>query len=102
MKDIEQQVLTKLGNLDWTPNWTIGRPGPYIEITELANRMVGLCQQAISYEEGKTLSLPEGFAITGIGASAHDAAFFSRSLDASEEGSLETMTRSQKMDGLIV
>jgi len=91
MKSIQQQVLTKLGNPEWTPNWTIGRPGPYMEITELANRSVWLCQQPIPYEEGQALSLPKGFAITGIGESAHDAAFFPRSPDATEEGPLETM-----------
>ena len=91
MKDLKQQALTKLGNPDWKPNWTIGRPGPYMEITQLANRTVWLCQQPISYEAGKALSLPEGFAITGIGESAHDAAFFSRSPDATENGPLETM-----------
>ena len=91
MKNIESQTLSKLGNPNWTPNWTIGRPGPYMEITELANRTVWLCQQPISYKEGQTLSLPEGFAITGIGESAHDAAFFPRSPDATEYGPLETM-----------
>ena len=91
MKDLQKRTLTQLGNPDWTPNWTIGRPGSYMEITELANRTVWLCQQPISYEEGKALLLPEGFAITGIGESAHDAAFFPRSPDASEDGLLETM-----------
>jgi len=91
VKDFKQQVLSKLGNPDWTPNWTIGRLGPYMEITEIANRTVWLCQQPISYEVGQALSLPEGFSITGIGESAHDAAFFPRSPDATEDGPLETM-----------
>ena len=91
MKDLQSETLTKLGNPEWIPNWTIGRPGPYMEITELANRTVWLCQQPISYEEGNALALPEGFAITGIGESAHDAAFFPRSPDATEDGPLETM-----------
>jgi len=91
LKDIQQQALTNLGNPDWTPNWTIGRSGPYMEITEIANRTVWLCQQPISYEEGQALSLPKGFAITGIGEAAHDAAFFPRSPDATEDGPLETM-----------
>ena len=91
MKDLQSETLSKLGNPEWTLNWTIGRPGPYMEITELANRTVWLCQQPISYEEGKALKLPEGFVITGIGESAHDAAFFPRSPDATEDGPLETM-----------
>ena len=91
MKDIEEQALIKLGNPNWTPNWTIGRPSPYMEITELANRTVWLCQQAITYEEGKALKLPEGFAITGIGESAHDAAFFPSFSRCVEDGPLETI-----------
>ena len=91
MKDLQSSTLSKLGNPEWIPNWTIGRPGPYMEITELADRTVWLCQQPISYEEGKVLALPEGFAITGIGEAAHDAAFFPRSPDATEEGPLEKM-----------
>ena len=91
MKDLQSQTLSKLGNPEWIPNWTIGRPGPYMEITELANRTVWLCQQPISHEEGQALALPKGFAITGIGESAHDAAFFRRSPDATEDGALETM-----------
>jgi len=62
-----------------------------MEITELANRTVWLCQQPITYKEGKALSLPKGFSITGIGESAHDAAFFPRSPDATEDSPLETM-----------
>ncbi len=91
MKDLQSQTLTKLGNPEWTPNWTIGRPGPYMEITELANRTVWLCQEPISYEQGQAIPLPKGFAITGIGEAAHDAAFFPRSPDATEDGPLETM-----------
>ena len=91
MKNLPSQVLIKLGNPEWIPNWTIGRPGPYMEITELANRTVWLCQQPISYEEGHVLPLPKGFAITGIGEAAHDAAFFPRSPDATEDGLLDTM-----------
>jgi len=91
LKNLKAQALTNLGNPDWKPNWTIGRPGPYMEITDLANRTVWLCQEPISYEEGQSLSLPEGFMITGIGESAHDAAFFPRSPDAIEDGPLETI-----------
>lgn len=91
MNDLKMQDLKDLGNPDWKPNWTIGRPGPYMEITDLTNRSVWLCQETISYEEGHKLSLPEGFAITGIGESAHDAAFFPRSPDADDDGPLETM-----------
>ena len=46
MKDLQSQILIKLGNHEWIPNWMIGRPGPYnMEITELANRTLWLCQQ---------------------------------------------------------
>ena len=46
MKDLQSQILIKLGNHEWIPNWMIGRPGPYnMEITELAYRTVWLCQQ---------------------------------------------------------
>jgi len=88
--DPKAQALAYLGNPDWTPNWTIGRPGPYMEITDVANRTVWLCQEPISYEKGQGLSMPEGFMINGIGESAHDAAFFPRSPEASEDGPLET------------
>jgi len=91
MQNLQKESLTQLGNLDWIPNWTIGRPGPYMEITRLDNRTVWLCQQPVSYEEGKSLALPEGFAITGIGEAAHDAAFFPRSPDAATDGPLETI-----------
>ena len=91
VKDINAQVLHNLGNPEWKHNWTIGRPGPYMEITELSNRTVWICQEPISYEEGPSLLLPERFMITGIGESAHDAAFFPRSPDATKEGPLETM-----------
>ena len=31
MKNLQPQALTELGNAEWTPNWTIGRPVPYLE-----------------------------------------------------------------------
>ena len=91
MNKMKNQLLSKIGNPDWTPNWTIGGIDWFAEIRQNSTGEVWLCQRPISKEAFGKLQLPEGFSITGIGKAAHDVAYFRRSPGAKVDGSLDTL-----------
>jgi len=91
MVSINKSALTKMGNTEWTNNWTAGGLEHYCEIRNDQTGEVWLCQQPISHKEFQSLQLPNEFSRVGIGRSAHDAAYFRRSPDATEDSPVEIM-----------
>lgn len=88
---IKNQLLSQIGNIDWTHNWTLGGLEYYGEIRNDQTGEVWLCQQPITHEEFKSLPLPNGFSRVGIGRAAHDVAYFPRSPHATEESLVNIM-----------
>ena len=85
-------VMTRLGgNPAWTDNWTLGGLDTYGELMNTADFGIWLSVEPISREEYVALVVPGGFRKSGVGRSAHDAAFFSRSPGATTNGPVETM-----------
>lgn len=80
-----------LGNPDWADNWTRGHDDLHGEVYEAATGLVWLNQSPMTRQEFLDLELPEGFLKTGIGESVADAAYFSRSPGAAEDGPLRAM-----------
>lgn len=90
-------ALARIGNPDWTPNWTMGGIDFFGEIVNTQTNEVWLCQHPITRETFKALVLPEQFSKVGIGRAAHDLAYFRRSPGTGEDGPLETM----EVDNLV-
>jgi len=88
---IEERAFAALGNPEWKPNWTIGGCELFMELMNSDTRDVWLAQRPVSRERYAELVAPEGFVKSGIGPSAHDAAFFRRSPGAAFDGPLDTM-----------
>lgn len=91
MSIIKNQLLSKIGNPDWKPNWTIGGLDLFAEIRQNSTGDIWLCQRPITMEVFAKLQLPEGFSRTGIGRAAHDVAYFRRSPEAKVDGILDTL-----------
>ena len=83
--NIAKSSLTQLGNSEWTQNWTLGGLELYGEIRDDQTKEVWLCQQPISHEEFQELELPEGFSRALFGRGAHDAAYFPRPPEGTED-----------------
>lgn len=91
MTSTNKSALTKIGNTEWTHNWTLGGLEYYGEIRNDQTGEVWLCQQPITHQEFKSLSLPNGFSRLGIGRGAHDVAYFRHSPDVTEDSPVEIM-----------
>lgn len=76
----------RLGNPEWVDNWTLGT-GPRVEIMERSTRNVWLAQSELSAAP----TLPDGFSHALVGGVVADAAYFSRSPEATGDGPLQTM-----------
>ena len=63
----------------------------YGEIRNDQTQEVWLCQQPMFHEIFKALVLPEGFSRALFGRAAHDAAYFRRSPEGTEDSPLPTM-----------
>lgn len=88
------QFDARLGNPDWSDNWTIG-PGLRMEIMDSQGR-VWLCHEPVTRERALGLSLPDGASRSLLGEAIADVAYFGRSPDANVDGPLDTM----EVDGL--
>jgi len=88
---IEERAFAALGEPGWAPNWTLGGCDLFMELMETDTRDVWLAQRPITLERYEALVPPDGFVKSGIGRSAHDAAFFRRSPGAAFDGPLSTM-----------
>ncbi len=80
----------RLGNPDWTDNWTLGL-GLRLEIMDTATSDVWLCQDPLDREIARGLNLPDGFAFLAVGEAVADEAYFDRSPDADADGPVEVM-----------
>lgn len=80
----------RLGNPDWADNWTVGA-GLRMEIMDEQTSDVWLGQEPISEAQALSLSLPSGFALSGLAGSVADLAWFSRSPGDECDGPLATM-----------
>jgi hypothetical protein len=80
-----------LGEPAWTQNWTLGGRELFMEIMDSATKDVWLAQRPTTPERYDALEVPGGFVKSGMGRSAHDAAFFRRSPGAAFDGPLDTM-----------
>ncbi len=83
------------GNPSWSDNWTHGF-GLRLEIMQTATADVWLCQEPVDRETVRALTLPDGFAIAGLGEAVADHAYFDRSPDAEADGPLDVL----EVDGL--
>jgi len=92
--DLEPRRNLRLGNPEWCDNWTVGS-GLRMEFIDGLGR-VWLCQEPISEERARSLSLPEGATLALLGGALADAAFFRRSPGATADGPLEVM----EVDGM--
>ena len=75
----DERALATLGNPDWVDNWTLGGLELHVELMDTASKDVWLAQEPFTRRRFEALEAPEGFVKSGIGRSAHDAAFFRRS-----------------------
>lgn len=89
--DIERRARAGLGNPAWAPNWTLGGRELFMEVMDRETKDVWLAQCPTTPERYEALRVPDGFVKSGIGRSAHDAAFFRRSPGAAFDGPLDTM-----------
>jgi hypothetical protein len=87
----DERALAILGNPDWVDNWTLGGLELHVELMDTASKDVWLAQEPFTRRRFEALEAPEGFVKSGIGRSAHDAAFFRRSPGASFDGPVDTM-----------
>lgn len=78
----------RLGNPEWSDNWTLGR-GLRFELIEMATRRVFICQDEITAAEVESFVPPDGFSHALVGAACADMAFFARSPGASDDGPVE-------------
>lgn len=81
---------SRLGNPDWVDNWTVGS-GLRMEFID-ARGQVWLCQEPVTQERARSLSLPDGASFALLGGLVADVAYFSRSPLADVDGPLDTMT----------
>ena len=80
----------RLGNPEWSDNWTLGR-GLRFELMETATRRVFICQAEVTGEELAAFESPDGFVHALAGAAQADMAFFARSPGADHDGAVETV-----------
>jgi hypothetical protein len=88
--ELDRRALA-LGDPAWTQNWTLGGLELFMEIMESATKDVWLAQRPTTPERYDAIRVPDGFVKSGMGRSAHDAAFFRRSPGAAFDGPLDTM-----------
>lgn len=81
---------SRLGNPEWTDNWTLGR-GVRFELIEAATKRVFLCQEEATAAEVDSFQSSGGFQHVLAGAAIADSAFFARSPGAEVDGPLETV-----------
>jgi len=80
----------RLGNPEWSDNWTLGR-GLRFELMEAETRRVFICQAEVTATEVGSFEPPAGFGHALAGAARADVAFFARSPGADHDGPLETL-----------
>ena len=84
----------RLGNPEWSDNWTVGS-GLRMEVIDQLSQ-VWLCQEPVTVEQAHGLALPDGASLFGPGQAVADLAYFRRSPGATDDGRLDTM----EIDGL--
>ncbi len=80
---------SRLGNTEWTDNWTLGT-GLRFELIEMATQRVYICQGEVSTDELAAFEPPEGFGHALAGQARADMAFFARSPGCDADGPVET------------
>lgn len=80
----------RLGNLEWSDNWTLGG-GLRFELIEAATTRVFICQAEVTATEVADFEPPEGFGHALAGAAVADMAFFARSPGADQDGPVDTV-----------
>lgn len=79
----------RLGNPDWSDNWTVGS-GLRMEVIDQLGQ-VWLCHEPVTLEQARSLVLPDRASLFGPGHAVADLAYFSRSPGATADGPLDTM-----------
>ena len=80
----------RLGNPEWSDNWTLGG-GVRFELIEAATSRVLICQAEVTAAEIASFEAPEGFGHALAGEAVADMAFFARSPGAEQDGPVETV-----------
>ena len=86
-----EQFPETMGDRSYPYNWSNIGNQLAAEIMESATRNVWLSHQPMTPEQFDALSPPAGFIKTGMGFAAMDLAYFRRSPDAEQDGSVDTM-----------
>ncbi|MEI7592237.1 MAG: hypothetical protein WCK41_03340 [Actinomycetes bacterium] len=101
MSTIQERIELLGGDPTWSNQWSLGGLEFQGELMDAATNGVWLSVDPITPQEYAALEIPDAFRKSGVGRSAHDAAFFLRPPGSLVDGPVDAVTIDGRAFGLV-
>ncbi|CAB4884587.1 unannotated protein [freshwater metagenome] len=101
MSSTHERIALLGGDPAWSNQWSLGGLEFYGELMDIATNSVWLSCEPITPLDYAALEAPDGFRKSGVGRSAHDAAFFLRPPGTTVDGPVESVRVGARSFGLV-